>query len=80
MSPDPLDPAVIAAWARKSRASQSLPAQIMDSAVLARVVTLAFAGTGPPTSDGGPAGGRRAAQPSTAAKAVKGPVHHATAP
>jgi hypothetical protein len=49
---DRLDPAVIAEWARRSRASQSLPAQIMDPTVLARVVTLAFAGTDPLASNG----------------------------
>jgi hypothetical protein len=47
MTADRLDPAVIAEWTRKSRASQALPAQIMDPVVLARVVTLAFAGTRP---------------------------------
>jgi hypothetical protein len=44
MSAPKLDPAVIAEWTRKSRASQALPATITDPAVLAKVITLAFAG------------------------------------
>lgn len=49
-----LDPAVIAEWARRSREAQGLPLRIVDGSVLSKVVTLAFAGTGPPTSDSAP--------------------------
>jgi hypothetical protein len=77
MSADRLDPAVIAEWARKSRASQSLPAQIMDPAVLARVVALAFAGTGPPTSDSAPGSGKPRRRPdrSEAGRSGRGRAH-----
>jgi hypothetical protein len=80
MSAPGLDPAIIAEWARRSRASQGLPERITDGAVLSKVITLAFAGTGPPTSDSGPAVGHRAAQPSAAAKRTKGCGQYATVP
>lgn len=44
-NPAQLDPAIIAAWCRRSRAASGLPATITDAAVLAKVVTLALAGT-----------------------------------
>jgi len=47
-----LDKATIAAWARRQRAAQGLPPKIQDPAVLARLVTLAFAGV---DDDAGPA-------------------------
>jgi hypothetical protein len=40
-----LDPATIADWSRRSRAAAGLPATITDPTVLAKVVTLALAGT-----------------------------------
>jgi len=39
-----MTPAEIAAWTTASRRAQGLPEQIKDPAVLARIVTLAFAG------------------------------------
>jgi hypothetical protein len=78
MSAPGLDPAVIAEWTRRSRASQGLSERIPAGAVLSNVITLTFAGTGPPTSDSGPAVGHRAAQPSAAAKQSKGRVQYAT--
>jgi hypothetical protein len=79
MNAPELDAATIRAWSRRTRAASGLPAKITDGAVLAKIVTLAFAPTSPGADNtSGPAVGHRAAQPSTAAKAVKGRDHHAT--
>jgi hypothetical protein len=40
-----LDPAVIAAWWQRQSDREDLPAKITDPVVLAKIVTLAFAGT-----------------------------------
>jgi hypothetical protein len=41
------DPAVIAAWWHRNSVAQGLPDTIEDPVVIAKVVTLAFAGTDP---------------------------------
>jgi hypothetical protein len=40
-----LDPAVVADWCERSRATSGLPAKITDGEVLSKIVTLALAGT-----------------------------------
>jgi hypothetical protein len=77
---DRLDPAVIAEWARRSRASQGLPERITDGAVLTKVITLAFAGTGPLANDSAPGGGKPRRRPdrSEAASSGRGRARHAT--
>jgi hypothetical protein len=79
MSADRVDPAVIAEWARKSRASQGLPARITDGAVLSKVITLALAGTGPLASDDAPGSGKPRRRPDRSAAGSSGRGHaHAT--
>jgi hypothetical protein len=51
-----LDPAVIAAWWQRQSDREGLPAKITDPVVLAKIVTLAFAGTDAQIEKGG--GGR----------------------
>jgi hypothetical protein len=46
-----LTPEQIAAWGKKSRAASGVPAKIEDRSVLARLVTLAFAGTDHPDGE-----------------------------
>jgi hypothetical protein len=61
-----MTPEVLAAWGRASRAASGVPEKIEDPAVLARLVTLAFAGA--EHDDGGPPKTRRRLRkPSTAA-------------
>jgi hypothetical protein len=46
MSAPDLDDATVAEWWHRQRAAQGLPDEITDPAVIAKVVTLAFAGEG----------------------------------
>jgi hypothetical protein len=41
----------LATWAKRSRAAQGLELTITDPAILARVVTLAFAGVDPKSAE-----------------------------
>jgi hypothetical protein len=52
MSAEPT-PEQIARWGKASRAASGVPPKIQDRSVLARLVTLAFAGTDHPDGDGG---------------------------
>jgi len=63
-----MTPAELAGWVGRNRRAQGLGLVIDDPAILARVATLAFAGSGPegrdpPTSNRPPEGGRRARNP-----------------
>lgn len=62
-----MTPAELATWVERSRRAQGLGPVIDDSAILARVAILAFAGTGPegrdPPSNQAPVGARRAQNP-----------------
>jgi hypothetical protein len=63
-----MTPAELATWVERSRRAQGLGPVIDDSAILARVAILAFAGTGPegrdpPISNRAPEGARRAQNP-----------------
>jgi hypothetical protein len=68
MTPEPT-PEQIAVWGRASRAASGVPAKIEDRSVLARLITLAFAGT---DRDGGGPPVRPAAASSRARAAKKG--------
>jgi hypothetical protein len=65
MSAPELDDATIAAWWHRNSAAQGLPDEITDPATIAKIVTLAFAGT--EHRDGGPAESRRHRETSTEA-------------
>jgi hypothetical protein len=74
-----LDPQVIADWTRRSREAQGLPLRIVDGSVLSKVITLAFAGTGPPISDSAPGSEKPRRRPDRSEVRSSGRGHaHAT--
>jgi hypothetical protein len=79
MTADRLDAACVAEWARRSRASQGLPERITDGAVLSKVITLAFAGSGPLANDDASGSERPRRRPDRSEAGSSGRGHaHAT--